>query len=322
MDILHKPTSQRSRPLRVEKPRRAHRDNHSLPTWYYRIQSTIFKEDRDVTFADFDEDLSELEEDKTAESSEDDDEDCSERSHDGSDASWYYELKDMREELKRERLRERKKKIQQREYERVKEEEVGAASMALEKAEGEHRIITVGPLANQSFELFCGDHVEYFFSDLFPTKRIDFYYLDDMNGSGQEKLGSEADVLYGDVYLNAEANCNFGPFRPPTRASQNVVKVKSCDGKYDLHLKFIGKGYLKLRVSREMVFMNPYRASPTDPPSAAPEVFEFVGVLRDLEKERADRQKRLAKARRSPSPRESWFELNHPMGWWNQSRQS
>lgn len=190
--------------------------------------------------------------------------------------------------------------------------------MALDKAEREHRIIAVGPLARQSFKLFCVDHVEYFFSDLYPTKRIEFYSLDNLDGSDQEQPGSAANMLYGDVYLNAEANCNFGPFRPPTRASQNVVKVKSCDGKYDLWLKFIGKRYLKLRVSREMVFMNPFRASAPDPPTAAPEVFEFVGVLRDLERERADRQTRLASVRRSPSPRESWFELNHPMGWWNQ----
>jgi len=77
---------------------------------------------------------------------------------------------------------------------------------------------------------------------------------------------------------------------------------------------------LKLSVSREMVFMNPYSVSAPAHLPAAPEVFEFVGIWRDLEKEKAERQERMAKARRSPSPRESWFEMNHPMGWWHQSR--
>lgn len=69
-----------------------------------------------------------------------------------------------------------------------------------------------------------------------------------------------------------------------------------------------------------MVFMNPYSASPLAPPPAAQEVFEFVGIWRDLEEEKAERRERMAKARRSPSPRESWFEMNHPMGSWNQLR--
>ena len=37
----------------------------------------------------------------------------------------------------------------------------------------------------------------------------------------------------------------------------------------------------------------------------------------DLEEEEAEQR---AKARRSPSPRESWFEMTHPMGYWNESR--
>ena len=89
---------------------------------------------------------------------------------------------------------------------------------------------------------------------------------------------------------------------------------------YELSFKFIGNGYLKLRVSREMVFMNRYCAGPPAPPAAAPEMFEFVGIRRDWEKEKAEQQERMTKARRSPSPRESWFEMNHPMGSWHQSR--
>jgi hypothetical protein len=79
---------------------------------------------------------------------------------------------------------------------------------------------------------------------------------------------------------------------------------------------FIGNGYLKLGVSRDIVL----KSCPVFS-STAPEMLEFVGILRDLEKGKkktSEEQERRAK-NRSPSPRESWFEMNHPMGWWNQS---
>lgn len=65
-----------------------------------------------------------------------------------------------------------------------------------------------------------------------------------------------------------------------------------------------------------MVFMDSYGASPEAPPPTAPAVFDLIGIWRDPEKEKAERQKieMERRLRRSPSPRESWFELNHPMG--------
>lgn len=191
---------------------------------------------------DFDEDLSEPEEDKEQErddveqfkeeqdcecggddpecdcqfedDSDIDKDDESERSYDGSDADYYYELKEEREERKQEKLRERKEKEQEREMERTKEEEVRAAYRSLNKAEKERKTIPVGSLAGQSFKLFCSDHVDHFYSDLYATKRVDFYHLDDRDNPrlGKEKPGGEADMLYGDVYLDANANCDFGPF--------------------------------------------------------------------------------------------------------------
>ena len=284
---------------------------------------------------DFDEDLSELEEDKEQErddieqfkNEDKDDQDCecndedsecdckfedddmdeddeSERSYDGSDADYYYELKEERDERKQEKLRERKEKERQRDIEKTKEEEVRVAYRSLNKAEKERKTIPVGLLAGQSFRLFCSDHVDLFYSDFYVTKRVDFYHLDDTNipCPHKQKPRSETDMLYGDVYLDANANCNFGPFCPPKRASRKAFKVRSCDGMYELSFKFIGNGYLKLRVSREMVFMNPDSASPPAPPAAAPEVFEFVGIWRDREKEKAELQERMTKARRSPIP--------------------
>ncbi|KIW41795.1 uncharacterized protein PV06_05408 [Exophiala oligosperma] len=338
------------RTSRVEKPRPAQRDRRTPPSWYRRALLISFKENGEVNAYDFDEDLSELEEDKEqgtddiepfqSEDRDDpgcecDDEDLecnckfendnmgeddgSERSYDGSDADYYYELKEERDERKQAKLRERKEKERQRDIEKTREEEVRVAYRSLNKAEKERKTVPAGPLAGQSFQLFCSDHVDLFYSDFYVTKRVDFYYLDDTSNPGRhnQKPGRETDMLYGDVYLNANANCNFGPFCPPKRASRKAFKVRSCDGMYELSFKFLGGGYLKLRVYREILFMNPYSPSSPAPPAAAPEVFEFVGIRRDREKEKGERQERMTNSRRSPSPRESWFEMNHPMGSWS-----
>jgi hypothetical protein len=292
-------------------------------------------EDREVRRCDFDEDLSELEEedidDEDCECSDGDSEcgcrledgdedDGSTKSYDGSDADYYYELKEEREERKQEKLLEQKEKERQRDIDINKEEEVRVAYKSLSKFRKERETVGVGMLAGQSFKLFCSDHVDIFYSDsrVYGTKRVEFHQLDNTEIPDSHKLepGNETDVLYGDVYLDADANCGFGPFSPPKRASRKTFKVKSCDGMYELSFKFIGNGYLKLRVSREMVFLNPYIASPRAPPATAPETFEFVGIQRDLEKERAERRA----IRRPPSPRESWFEMNHPMGSWHWGR--
>ena len=295
-------------------------------------------EGREIHGCDFDEDLSEPEDDKEQErddseqsTKEEDcacgwddlecdcqvdyndntDEDESERSYNGSDADCYYELKEEREERKQEKLRERKEKEQQREFEKTMEDEVCAADRCLDTAEKERETNPVRPLAGQSFRLYCSDHVDYFYSDLYKTKRVDFYHLN----ADERNPGEEADALYGNVYLDSNARCNFGPLRPPKLASRKAFKMKSSDDKYELSFQFIGHGYLKLRVPREMVFMKSYDGNPPSPPPAAPDVFEFAGILPDREKEEAERQERMAKARRSP--RETWFEMNHPMGAWS-----
>ncbi|KAH8588756.1 hypothetical protein B0O99DRAFT_655799 [Bisporella sp. PMI_857] len=336
---------------RVEKPGRVQRHTRTLPSWFYRVHSISFTENREVYAGDFDEDLSELEDqtrddvgqskwdykcggedpecDCYHESDDMDDDGESERSYDGSDADYYYELKEDREERKQQKLQERKRRERERDIEVAKEEEVRTAYRSLKKDEKESGSIAVESLAGQTFKLFCSDHVDYFYSDLYATKRVDFYRLDNMDGGmgndtdtsrlDKNSPSGEAEMLYGDVYLNASATCDFGPFRPPKHASQETLKVKSCCGKYELSFKFIGNGYLKLRVSREMVFMQPYSPSAPAPLLTAPEMFEFVGVWHDREKEKAERQKRM-EARRSPSPRETWFEMNHPMGWWHQSQ--
>lgn len=125
----------------------------------------------------------------------------------------------------------------------------------------------------------------------------------------------EAGIMHGSIYLNMETNCDFGPFRPRKTVSREVITMSSDEGD-KLSLGFIGNGFLRLTLSREMVFtrMDESRYSkalctPPSPPPDAPEVFEFIGTLRDFEKEEAERKARMQEelARRPRSPRETMF---------------
>lgn len=345
------------RASRVEKARAP---RAGLPDWYYRVLALRWDQEpfTDTNPCDFDEDLSELqEESEDGGEGESEEEDCecdgedsecdcqfqddgdseddeSERSYDGSDADYYYELKEEREERKREMLEEQLDKERDKkrrfEFERSKEEEVRAAERSLRKVQKERRTFHANPrsLADEEFHLFCSDHVNHFYdSGLYETKFVDFFHPDDMqvdDGSDDRdvKSGDDAGLLYGTLFLDLNASCKFGPFFPPSNATFRPVKVESCDGKYKLSLDFLGNGYLKLSVSRDMVFKGWNDKSPAEfPPDApAPKVFEFVGIWRDPEKEKAEQEKmemerkEFRRQHRLPSPRETWFELNHPMG--------
>lgn len=274
--------------------------------------------------------------------------DVSEKSYDGLWAEDYYALKMEREQRKKQKLRQLKElrrreklweqenpqgpknKEQRLESERGKEEEVRAAFKSLRKARKEHRNIPIKSLAGQAFKLFCSNYVEHFYHiDPSATNRLHFFRVKNVDGHPDnplKKRGNQNAMLYGTVALEGNVYYLFGPFYPRSNASWRPMKVKSNRGKYELSFQFLGNGYLKLRVSRDM-FTGPYATNPAAPPSTAPEVFDFVGIWRDEEKERAEQQKiedwrkaELQKIemewRRPPSPRESWFELNHPMGSW------
>ncbi|KAL2276607.1 hypothetical protein FJTKL_00779 [Diaporthe vaccinii] len=116
--------------------------------------------------------------------------------------------------------------------------------------------------------------------------------VDDDSDDPDVKSGDDTGLLYGTLFLDRNASCKFEPFFPPDNATFKPVKVESCDGKYKLSLDFLGNGYLKLRGSRDMVFMGRDESPAIRPPDApAPEVFEFVGIWRDPKKEKAERKK-------------------------------
>lgn len=317
-----------------------------LPAWFYRVSALTVFPDAEIYPHYFDEDISDLGEsddesnDEVAEvecdcDSEDEcecyaedeedipspDDGMSERSYDGSDADWYYELKDLREDRKRQLRSLAKQKQDIRHYENRKEEEARAAYKALKKAERESETLYMGSLAGKTFRLYSTDHLDHYYPsehwEQSLSKYVEFYTPDHSLEIPDREVSENSDrrTVEGHVYLNANTCCSFLPFRSPTRPSREKRVLKSCDGKYDLVFQFISDEYVRLKVSRELVF-DGYQGPM---PESAPEVFEFMGILRNLEKEKEERLERERK-NRSPSPRESWFEMNHPMGWWNQSR--
>ncbi|KAJ3542675.1 hypothetical protein NM208_g3974 [Fusarium decemcellulare] len=282
-----------------------------LPAWYGRLMRIEINEGRDPEPWEYDEDLSDLEEpddndnDRECECDSDASEcDCdydleSERSHSGSEYDPYYSLKEAREERKRElrdiRLKEQKAKERQRDFEGLPETEMQEALEHLRETVRQGLQPPELDLdGNDLFHIYSVDHVDHCYS---PDDNDPKYLL---------LVNSEPGATEFDCAIRISETCDsvFAAFSPPKHASLEGQQVKSRDGKFDIELLFISNDYILVTVPKELVFMDR-----TETPSA-PETFKFIGVREDCEKEIA----RQAGKSRSPSPRETWFELNHPMG--------
>jgi hypothetical protein len=169
------------------------------------------------------------------------------------------------------------------------------------------------PTASMHFDLYSTHYVTHYPDmSFFPPLYIEFYYSAEIGRPDSEGQ------LEGHIYIDHGTNCAFKPFFPPKYASLDEHVLKSSDGRYRLTIQFIGDDYLKLKLPRELIPDNKSVSK-----HSMPNRFEFVSIQRDFEKQREERRKAQAKRKRSPSPaspRESWFEMNHPMGWWNQYR--
>lgn len=239
------------------------------------------------------------------------DDTASDRSYNGSDADFYYELKAERQERKME-LQEMRKyheqaKDSQRTFDQEKEREVQEMYDAVKNAKKQSES-PLKSIAGQSFRLYSVEHVNYCYSSgVYPSKYVEFYCLDEDNPLDRPSPARQAVQMHGHVYLNSDTDCDFGPFFPPKQTGLDEFQLISIRGKHKLTFQLLSSDYLKLKIPREVAFAN--RDTPTD----APEVFEFAGIRFDRETEKAKR-----KRKRSQSPRETWFEMNHPMGRWNQ----
>lgn len=306
------------RTSRVQKTRAP---TTGLPSWYCRVlglishQSPFDPRDPEI----FDEDLSELEDNAKRPGKKGGDREfpdsVSEISYDGSDADLYYRLKEEREERKwekrREKLQQKKDKDRQLELEKSKEDEVNTACESLQgqtsllswlgKLQSKPQIqkeptpLPLESLAEQDFKLFCSEHVKHFHEGgSYEEKTVHFWQPDaglyDALKEGLKDPRYKTGMLFGDVFLDYYSQCSFEPFWPPSRASRTPVKVKSNDGKHELSFQFLGNGHIKLRVSRDFVFMGSGGARPKRYPPSAPREFEFVGIWFDRYKEFVDQQ--------------------------------
>jgi hypothetical protein len=252
----------------------------------------------------FDEDLSELgESDKSSEVGDEAECECdcgfedvndedneSEKTCEGSEAAFYYEMKDCRRERKKSLLQERKtiekEKESAMEISKSKEEEVNTAYTAFKKtqrrAKKKGETIPLDFVLGRRgivYDLFSTQHVEWLFLfSMYSTQRADFYYLDECHGGFPPQDGEEG-PMFGMIYINAEATCKYGPIAVPTQARRKTVKVIG-DETYELKFKFFGKKYLKLSVPRAVIDKG------IKLPPHAPETFDFVGILRDTSQQR------------------------------------
>ncbi|KAK9443858.1 hypothetical protein VB005_02383 [Metarhizium brunneum] len=320
-----------------------HHTTRELPAWYHRLVILTIREDRDIEPCDFDEDISELGEDEgdsepdgpgvacKCDSEDDcecylsDDDEESEHSYTGSDAEYYYELKDQRTDRKIELRDEKKGQQEQRNFTRGlesrKEQIVYAAYEAMLEAQkgGDSPSPVLESIAGKTFYLYSVDHVNHCYDySLYPSKYVEFYYIN-VDGECCKPPDGEAEIL-GHVYLNANSGCDFAPFRPPKTAGRQKISLKARESEYEPVFQFINDEYLimTVRANSDMVSNDIRKPEATD----IPDVFNFVGIHMDLE-ERISQIREEMEERRSKrpapslSPGDSYFETSHPMGSWN-----
>lgn len=297
-----------------------------LPAWYYRVLHITIDEDRDVSPEDFDEDLSDVEcskeekpreheiidwtddhqdahdfddeepsesEDAISERSYDeeppDSEDAmSERSYDGSDADYYYELKEEREDRKRE-------KGKAYSFDNSKELEVQSAYDAM-KVEKENSVALglFDQNTSNNFRLYSTDWVQHCFSSYaHASPYVEFYDLSE--NYSRPLAEQETRQILGHLYINGSLGCDFKPFYPPQHASLDEFELQSNYDKYKLMIQFFSHDYVRLMVCQGFFFQK------TPRPPKAPDFFEFVGIRRNREKERLEREREAKKRKRSPS---------------------
>ncbi|KAJ2981362.1 hypothetical protein NQ176_g2069 [Zarea fungicola] len=200
---------------------------------------------------------------------------------------------------------ERKRELQKIELERLEERDYEQQKMT----EVEEEFVLLQDTCSQ------GDHAPRL-NPLAAPKYVQFY-VEDEDGEYLEDQSSfdNSGPLNGHVYFDASNGCAFAPFAPPLLAGVTEHTVMSFDGEHELSFYFISDDYLILTVPQRLVLGD------RSPLQSAPAIFEFVGIRHDSDKAIKEREElEEERKRRSPSPRETWFEMNHPMGAWNQGR--
>ncbi|KAK5994451.1 hypothetical protein PT974_04925 [Cladobotryum mycophilum] len=285
-------------------PRRSPHTTRELPAWYCRLVILTMGEDREIEPWDFDEDISELgegegdsdpdglsvacecdsEDECECDFLDDEEEKQSERSYAGSDAGYYYELKDQRTVRKME-LRDEKQRVQKernsvREFESRKEQEVYAAYEAMLEAQKTGDPPPLGSIAGKTFYLYSVDHVDYCYEDfLNPSKYVEFCYISP-DGEFCDPPDGEAKI-HGHVYMNAGSGCDFIPFRPPNRAGRQKTRLKARGSEFETVFQFISDKYLIMTVAADSEVIVKDICKPEA--AVVPDAFTFVGIHMSLE---------------------------------------
>ncbi|KAK5998076.1 hypothetical protein PT974_00448 [Cladobotryum mycophilum] len=284
-----------------------------LPAWYARVFAITLTQDRDPYSEEFDEDLSELDEDTKSDGNEGDEDedkksgghecDCdadaaheckreadnvSERSYNGSDASYYYELKDRREGRKRELFRLRNRATQQIESQRSKLEEVRVAYKKLKRAV--RKDSSAAPqlecLSGKHFDLSSPEYAEHCSAQHANVNNrlrnfVQFYHLSEQ-GLPQDcdKNSPCRRQVHGHICFDGPGGLEFKHFASPAHASRKSLRVKADEGdRINVEVSFISDDCLQMRLDARHVFRDGPR------PKSAPKVFGFAGVRREWKDE-------------------------------------
>ncbi|EGR45745.1 uncharacterized protein TRIREDRAFT_110751 [Trichoderma reesei QM6a] len=309
------------------------------PAWYCRLVN--LPQDHEIEEHDFDDDISELREGEEesvnpdafsdgdsshrcdcpssdileCECDDDDDDDDaapeeemddgaeSERSYQGSDADYYYELKEQRiqrkidlRDLREEQERERRL---HRELESEKEQEVREAyeAMLKEQKKGDAPRPRLASLSKAIFHLFSVDHIDYCYCyDLYlGTRYVEFYCLDE---KGQTRIPDNTNVkIQGHVYLSDRTDCDFLPFAQPKRAGIKKRQFPTRGQDHDEPVfQFISNKYLIMTVKSDskMVSGDIEELGATE----VPKELKFFGICMEKEERELYLERRSERFRR------------------------
>ncbi|PTB66196.1 hypothetical protein BBK36DRAFT_4451 [Trichoderma citrinoviride] len=300
------------------------------PAWYCRLVNLSQK--REIEEDDFDEDISELRESDAPDEFSDGESiqrcecpssdmlDCecdaedaaperamddgaeSGRSYQGSDADYYYELKERRIERKidlrdeKERAEERRRLFRELDSEQEREVREAYEAMLEEQKKGDAPRPRLASLSRAVFHLFSVDHIDYCYDydHYLGTRYVEFYCLDE---KGQTISHDDLKVkISGHVYLNSSTDCDFLSFVQPKRAG---IKKRQFPVRGQDHapvFQFISSKYLimTVRSDAKMVSGDIQQLGVTD----VPKELKFFGICMEREERKAYFEKTSGRFRR------------------------
>ncbi|KAI1763569.1 hypothetical protein GGR53DRAFT_497125 [Hypoxylon sp. FL1150] len=148
------------------------------------------------------------------------------------------------------------------------------------------QMVDAGHVRSKPYDLYSVDYMENCDQDNYEHYwiRADFEEtvdLEEGNPTTAAPLSDETragDTVYCRIYASVDNTPNLKPFHAPERLSLETYHLDAQDGSYEIAVQFIGRDYLKMQVPAQL--MRTYNHFPV--PDSAPEVFEFVGVFRDV----------------------------------------